>query len=319
MQQLVEKLQQMIQNYYGLTSELELKPCHSYQALQKDIYSSMDKCLNVPLFEPKTKHPIAFFKVHNVHEDDTVLHERVYDLVHLTLQSHINMLDEMDVTESLLQYLQVELNSKKILRFRSPKAEPVTPQSTSFDGPLVNKIDIASHNKDLLLLCKNEKALDQLALEIHHATSNHFFLRADALSEDFLAHSEDLFNLSHTTIYIPNIDTLSTEKQEHLTTYMLSGRSQEDKVLIICGSSKTITQMCIHSSVILDLLKSLNVFNILRDPQLNNDFAELTISSLQHYAEAILGTNEGSAPSIPVQTKSYHLIPSLKNLHPTVH
>lgn len=319
MQQLVEKLQQMIQSYYGLSSELELKSCHSYQSLQKDIYSTVDKCLNVPLFEPKTRHPIALFKVHNVSAQDTELCERLYDLVHLTLQSHINMLDEMDVTESLLQYLQVELNSKKIIRFRSIKNESLLPQKVYTQSKNSKKIDFSAFNKDLLLLCKNPKVLEQLALEIHQTTENHFFLRADAMSEDFLATPHDLYNLSHTTIYIPNVDTLSIEKQTHLSAYIASGKAQIDHLLIICGSDKTITQMCMQNAVTLELLKHLNVFNILRDAVLNHDATDISLSTLQQYAEAILGTFGGSMSSIPIQTKSYHLIPSLKNLHPTVH
>lgn len=89
MQQLVEKLQQMIKTYYGLRSDLELKPCHSYQTLQKDVYCSIDNSLMVPLCEPKSQHPIAFFKVYDVNKNDTVQHHRLQDLIHLTLQSHI--------------------------------------------------------------------------------------------------------------------------------------------------------------------------------------------------------------------------------------
>lgn len=266
MQLLVSELQQMIKTYYGLDSDIELKPCHSYQTLQKEVYSSIDNSLMIPLFEPKTKHPIAFFKVYNVADSDKEQHNRLYDLVHLTLQSHINLLDELDVADSLLNYLQVEFNPKKVIRLRAIKSnETEVLHRAAPQTEIVPKEDLVGSSSELLIICKNQTTLDHLALEIHQCLGNHFFIRSDYMAATFMNSLNDLLNLSHTTLYIPKLDNLSTLQQKTLSTYLMIGNPKEHNVVLVCGSINTITQMSANSSVSLDILKHLNVFNVLRE------------------------------------------------------
>ncbi|MCC6137388.1 MAG: hypothetical protein IT287_02060 [Bdellovibrionaceae bacterium] len=319
MQLLVRELQHMIKTYYGFNSDIELKPCHSYQTLQKEVYSSMDKSLMIPLFEPKTKHPIAFFKVYDVASDDKEQHNRLYDLVHLTLQSHINLLDELDVAESLLNYLQVEFNPKKVIRLRTTKPQDTELlHRTAPQTEIVKKDDHLGDSTEILLICKNQTTIDHLALEIHQCIGNHFFIRTDYMAATFMNSISDLLNLTHTTLYIPKMDALSVEQQKTLASYLLIGNLKENNVLVVCGSLSTITKMSATSSVSLDLLKHLNVFNVLRDTP-EDAPAETNLASIRQCAQAILGSSTHHNGSIQIRTKSYHLIPSLNDIFPTVH
>lgn len=320
MQLLVSELQQMIQNYYGLRSEIELKPCHSYQTLQKDVYSSIDNSLMIPLYEPKTKHPIAFFKVYEVDSGNTAQHDRLCDLVHLTLQSHINLLDELHVADSLINYLQVELNPKKVVRLRTmkPVETEVLRKPTTTSELIVKDSDPEDHS-ELLLICKSQSILDQLALEVHNSVDNHFFIRTDYMNTTFMHTLSDLLNLSHTTLYIPKIEELNMEQQKTLSSYLMIGNPKENHVVVICGSTQTITQMSARGTVSLDLLRHFNVFNVLRDTA-EDAASESNMASIRQCAQAILGSKtQNNNTSIEIRTKSYHLIPSLNDLFPTIH
>lgn len=272
----------------------------------------------IPLFEPKTKHPIAFFRVFDVDGQNKEQHNRLYDLVHLTLQSHINLLDELDVAESLLNYLQVELNPKKVVRLRTTKPIETEIVRRPVKTDIVAKAATPSESPELLLICKNQNILDQLALEIHNAMDNHFFIRSDYMATTFMSTISDLLNLSHTTLYIPKLDILTDDQQKTLSTYLMIGNPKENNVLVICGSTNTITQMSANGSVSLDLLKHLNVFNVLRDTH-EDTVTETNLSSIRQCAEAILGSNAEKNGSIEIRTKSYHLIPSINDLFPTLH
>lgn len=320
MQLLVTELQQMIKTYYGLNSDLELKPCHSYQTLQKEVYSCIDDSLTIPLYEPKTKHPIAFFKVYNVDGNNKDQHSRIYDLVHLTLQSHINLLDELDVADSLINYLQVELNPKKVVRLRTIKTNEVNPipQTPAVPHEIFSKEASPSSTSEILLICKNQNVLDQLALELHNVVNNHFFIRSDYMATTFMNSISDLLNLSHTTLYIPKIDLLNEEQQKTLATYLMIGNPQENNVLVICGSVNTITQMSAAGLASLDLLKHLNVYNVLRDSTEDSSTAT-NLASIKQCAQAIMGSQTQYPSSIQIRTKSYHLIPSINDLFPTIH
>ncbi len=320
MQLLVSELQQMIKTYYGLSSEIELKPCHSYQTLQREVFSSVDNSLTIPLYEPRTKHPIALFKVYDVDSDNTDQHNRLCDLVHITLQSHINLLEELNVADSLLNYLQVELNPKKVIRLRSAKVnEADLPAKTSpLTADIVAKDIPAISSSEFLLICKNQSTLDQLALELHQTVNNHFFIRSDYMAANFMCSMTDLLNLSRTTVYIPSIESLTSEQQKNLATYLMIGNPKENHVVVVCGSVNTITQMSAAGNASLDLLKHLNVFNVLRD-NADDAGAKANLASIRQCAQAILGSNNTSQPSIQIRTKSYHLIPSLNDLFPTIH
>lgn len=320
MQLLVSELQQMIKTYYGLSSDIELKPCHSYQTLQKEVFSCIDNSLTIPLYEPKTKHPIAFFKIYQVDSSNKDQHNRLYDLVHLTLQSHINLLDELDVAESLINYLQVELNPKKVVRLRTLKHNDCdqTPQEISASTSIIAQEQPPSESSEILLICKNQSTLDQLALELHGAINNHFFIRSDYMAANFMNSMSDLLNLSYTTLYIPKIDALSSEQQKTLASYLMIGNPKENNVLVLCGSTNTITQMSAAGLASLDLLKHLNVFNVLRDNTEETSSAA-NLASIRQCAQAILGSSTQNSSSIHIRTKSYHLIPSLNDLFPTIH
>ncbi|MCB9072446.1 MAG: hypothetical protein H6623_02400 [Bdellovibrionaceae bacterium] len=320
MQQLVQELQKMIKNYYGFSSAMEVKSCFTYQTLQKENFSCIDDSLSIPLFEPKSKHPIALFKVFGIDPKDTALQSRLYDLVNLTLQSHINLLDELSVTESLVQYLQVELNPQKVIRLRlmgnANKISPLDPHHNSSGDIFKKPMSIESGN-GFLLICPQQQLIDQLALEIHHCAGNHFFIRSDYMASTFMSSINDLLNLNHTTIYIPNIEKLSKVQQKTLSTYLLIGNPEESSVVVICGSQHSITKISALHEVDLEILKHLNVFNILRDNL--NELEEQKIENIQQYAQTILGAVPNNLQTIDIKTKSYHLIPSVNDLFPTVH
>lgn len=320
MQLLVSELQQMIKTYYGLSSAIELKPCHSYQTLNKEVYSSVDNSLSIPLYEPKTKHPIAIFKIYDVDTNNKDQHNRLCDLVHITLQSHINLLDELDVSESLINYMQVELNPKKVVRLRSIKTNEPDQIPTNIITPadIVAKEAPITESSEILVICRNQTTLDQLALELHGVINNHFFIRSDYMAANFMSSLSDLLNLSYTTLYIPKIDALSSEQQKNLASYLLIGNPKENNVLVVCGSTSTITQMSAAGTASLDLLKHLNVYNVLRD-NTEEPSTPSHLASIRQCAQSIIGSSTQSQSSIQIRTKSYHLIPSLNDLFPTMH
>jgi hypothetical protein len=319
MQTLVRELQQMIKTYYGLNSDIELKPCHSYQTLKKESFSFIENSLTIPLHEPKTNHPIAFFKIYDVDAENKDQQNRLYDLVHLTLQSHINLLDELDVAESLLQYMQVELNPKKVIRLRANASATSSPiLKNSLAREIVKTESSHIQGTEILLICANQQLMDQLALEIHTCAGNHFFIRSDYMSANFMTSINDLLSLSHTTLYIPSLDQLTPVQQKSISTYLMIGKPEENGVVVICGSQHTITKMSASGAVDLSILKHLNVFNILRD-HLNDTSENPNLESLKQCAHTILGANPSVNNALEIKTKSYHLIPSLNDLFPTMH
>ena len=166
MQNIVTKLQDIIRIHFGYSSELEWRPNYTYQSLLKESYSPVDKVLSVPIYEPKSGHPIAYFKIHNVAPDSDVHREKLRDLVHLSLQSYVNLMDQLAISENLLNYLQLELHPQKILRFQQRA------KNTSDKEPLRNLSQELLEDAPLLL-----KSTPSYSNPIRRSNSNDWLYR----------------------------------------------------------------------------------------------------------------------------------------------
>jgi hypothetical protein len=318
MQNIITKLQDIIRTHYGFPSELEWKPLSSQQTLLKETYSPIDQTLSIPIYEPRSGRPIAYFKVHNVEKDQELAREKLRDLVNLSLQSYVNLMDQLEVSEDLIQYLQVELHPEKVIRLKSKLPQPptISPEEKIEDFEL----NLSKNKKTLLLKSHSPLKLERLALSIHAHQKNHFFLRADHMGPDFLNSMNDLVGLQKTTIYIPRIEALSERQQKTLETCLLMQESHDSsEVLFIAGTQVSLGELVHHEGLSKNLLKHFDFFYVLSD---NTGDSEIQFESLNQCAQAILQNDPSQHlkhHKFSSYTKSCQLIPSCQNLFPTIH
>lgn len=321
MQNIISKLQDIIRTHFGYSSELEWKPNYTYQSLLKETYSPVDKVLSVPIYEPKSGHPIAYFKIHNVDQNSDVHREKLRDLVNLSLQSYVNLMDQLAVSENLLNYLQVELNPQKILRFQQrPKDITMSPAIEPVSEALSGVEDVQTQKHALLLKSESPLKLERLALSLHAASKNDFFLRTDHLGKDFLTSLNDLADLDKTTLFIPRIEFLTSRQQKTIETHWLMSKTKADSpILFIATTQSPLGDLVQNNEISPSFLKNFDFFYVLSE---TSGDSEIRFESLNQCAHAILqSTPEHHLKhhKFSAYTKSCHLIPSCQNLFPTIH
>jgi len=318
MQNIVSKLQDIIKTHYGYASRLELKPVASYQSLQRELYSTVDRCLSIPLLDPKSRQPVAYFKILDVAENSGDLHERLGDLVHVTLQSYVDLIDQLDVSESLVQYLNLEMNPQNIIRLHD-RLKNTTPMTMPRPRAMGEPGDVNRRNSELLILSPSLSALDRLAFAIHETSRNPFFIRTDHMPDSFMKSINDLTGLHETTLYIPRLQRLTSIQQKTLETYFILSAGKARSLLVICGTRSSLSRMTGDENVSPGLLEHLHFFHVLSQ---GNDEAPIKFETLSQCALSILGldSHAGADSARLIQkTKSYHVIPSLNDLYPTIH
>lgn len=322
MQNIISKLQDIIRTHYGYTSELEWTPSLSFQNLLKETYSPIDRTLSIPIYEPKSGRPLAYFKVLNVAQEHDVAREKLRDLVHLSLQSYVNLMDQLEVSDNLIQYLQIELNPQKILRFQQQGKNivPVNQDTVNLETSDIEDFDLVSEKEALLLKSNSPLKLERLALSLHAAQKNHYFLRTDHLGQDFLNSLNDLAGLEKTTLFIPRLELLSPRQQKTLETHWLMRKaSPSPEVLIIAATQMSLGELVHNEGIHNSFLKHFDFFYVLSE---SAGESEIQFESLNQCAQAILHAE----PSHQLKhhkfssfTKSCHLIPSCQSLFPTIH
>jgi hypothetical protein len=321
MQNIITKLQDIIRTHFGYSSELEWKPNYTYQSLLKETYSPIDKVLSVPIYEPKSGHPVAYFKIHNVAHDSEVHREKLRDLVNLSLQSYVNLMDQLDISENLINYLQLELHPQNILRFQQRTKEQsmsAIPQNVPTELSDMEELETSKHA--LLLKSDSPLKLERLALSLHAASKNHFFLRTDHLTKDFLTSLNDLAGLEKTTLFIPGIESLNARQQKTIETHWLMSKAKaENSLLFIATTQSPLGDLVQNSEISPSFLKNFDFFYVLSEA---SGDSEIRFESLNQCAHAILqATPEHHLKhhKFSTYTKSCHLIPSCQNLFPTIH
>ncbi len=325
MHNLITKIQDIIRAHYGYASEWEWHPSLSQGSLLKETYSPIDGTLSIPIYEPRSRKPLAYFKVLKVENEQDLAREKIRDLIHISLQSYVDLMDQLEVSDNLIEYLQVELSSEKVVRLVNKKNKRTDLKSeTEFNAEA--SLDLTSHempvsSKEALLLKSNSPLkLERLALSIHSAQKNHFFLRTDHMADNFLTSINDLSGLEKTTIYIPQIEALSLRQQKTLETYLLMKKpSAESELLIVAGTLLPLGDLVHAEGVSTTLLRHFDFFYVLSE---TSGESEIQFESLNQCAQAVLQ----ATPSLHLKhhkfssyTKSCHLIPSCQTLFPTIH
>lgn len=318
MQNVVTQLQEIIKRHYGLSSELILKPLSSYQSINKELYSSVDRTLSIPLHEPGTQRLVGYFKIMDLASNDQILIDRLNDLVQVTLQSYINLIDQMSVTDDLMQYMQMELHPQKIIRLQDKEAFNKKIVTGAINLKPKAPEEPLKHT-ELLLFSKSRRLLDNLAVHIHDTAQNQFFIRLDHMPETFLTRINDLIGLEQTTLYIPRAYQLTPVQQKTLETYLLLEKNRSKSLLIVAGTRLTVP-LLIKEGVSESLLTHFHMFHLLSEGDATNNIA---FESLSQCAAAVLGMKtDGESTLFKNQlnlTKSYNLIPSLQTFFPTIH
>ncbi len=328
MQNIVHKLQNMIQTYYGFSSQLDwlvASPLDWQNSLEDSGAEIGDTgTLSVPLFEPKSKRPVAYFKVLNVPPEQPAVQEKLRELIQFSLQNYINLMEKLDVADNLLQYLQMELHPQKIIRLQGPKQElhkfrEQKPNLTS--ASTTSSAFSFDHQKQALLLKSDSPVrLERLALSLHATAQNHFFLRTDQMGASFLTTINDLAGLNKTTLFIPNIESLTERQQKTLETFWLMTKSSlSTEVLVVAATQSTLSELVKTTILSSSFLRNFDFFYLLSD---SSSEAEIRFENLNQCAHAILQ----AAPEHHLRhhkfsqnIKSCHLIPSCESLFPSVH
>ncbi|MBY0386426.1 hypothetical protein K2X05_14820, partial [bacterium] len=256
-----------------------------------------------------------------VAQDSDVHREKLRDLVHLSLQSYVNLMDQLDVSENLLNYLQLELNPQKILRFQQRPKEISAQESAQDTVEDVSDTDDLQIQKHALLLKSDSPLkLERLALSLHAASKNHFFLRTDHLAKDFLTSLNDLAGLEKTTLFIPGIESLTSRQQKTIETHWLMSKTKADNPLLFIATTQSpLGDLVQNSDFSPSFLKNFDFFYVLSE---STGDSEIRFESLNQCAHAILqSTPEHHLKhhKFSAYTKSCHLIPSCQNLFPTIH
>lgn len=320
MQKIVHKLQNMIQTYYGFASQIEWQDSLDNAPAVTDDVST----LSVPLFEPKTKRPVAYFKVLEVPPQQPAVQDKLRELIQFSLQNYINLMDKLDVADNLMQYLQMELHPQKIIRLQGPKQNVTKsrelPESLTSTTPTSSSFSFDHQKQALLLKSDSPVRLERLALSLHATAQNHFFLRTDQMGATFLTAINDLAGLNKTTLFIPNIESLSERQQKTLETFWLITKSNTlADVLVVAATQSTLSELVKTTHLSSSFLRNFDFFYLLSD---SSSEAEIRFDNLNQCAHAILQ----AAPEHHLKhhkfsqnIKSCHLIPSCESLFPSVH
>ena len=322
MQNLIAKIQDIIRSHYGYSSEWEWRPSLAQNNLLKETYSPIDGTLSIPIYEPRSRKPLAYFKIMNVAKDQDTAREKIRDLIQISLQSYVDLMDQLEITDNLLEYLQVELSSENVIRMVNKtrdKSDPVVTSSLIQSDEMDS--DETSENKEALLLKSNSPLkLERLALSIHAVKRNHFFLRSDHMDPQFLNSINDLSGLQKTTLYIPQIERLTLRQQKTLETHLLMKNvNNPPSVLFIAGTTLSLGDLVHVEGLSKTLMRYFDFFYVLSETA---GESEIQFESLNQCAHAVLQ----SLPSMHLKhhkfssyTKSCHLIPSCQTLFPTIH
>jgi hypothetical protein len=320
MQNIVHKLQNMIQTYYGFSSQLEWQNDPEDAGTEKTSTGT----LSVPLYEPKSKRAVAYFKVLDVPPQQVAVQEKLRELIQFSLQNYINLMDKLEVADNLMQYLQIDLHPQKIIRLQGPKQEThrSREQHSNLTSPSKTSSDSSfAHQKQALLLKSDSPVrLERLALSLHATAQNHFFLRTDQMGTNYLTSINDLAGLSKTTLFIPNIETLSERQQKTLETFWLMTKSNTPaEILVVAATQSTLSELVKATLLNSSFLRNFDFFYLLSD---SSSEAEIRFENLNQCAHAILQ----AAPEQHLRhhkfsqnIKSCHLIPSCESLFPSVH
>ncbi len=315
MQNIVHKLQDMIQNYYGFASQLDL---------QNPNEGVGPETLTVPLFEPKTKNPVAYFKVHNVPQQQKDVQEKLKELIQFSLQNYINLMDKLEVADNLLQYLQMELHPQKIIRLQVQKSNKQTIHEKVWSNLTASTQETfaVEHLKQALLL-KSESPvrLERLALSLHTIAKNDFFLRTDQMGESFLNSLNDLQDLHKTTLYVPRIESLTERQQKTIETHWLMNpvKTGSHQVLVVAATNSGLSELVQNNKISSSFLRYFDFFYLLSDASTE---AEIRFENLNQCAHAILQSSPEhhlKHHKFSQNIKSCHLIPSCESLFPSVH
>lgn len=318
MQHVVDKLKSMIKSHYGLESELEIRSTSSYQTMNREFYNPTDQCLSVPIYDPGNEHIIAFFKVNNISQELSDSFEKINDLVTITLQTYVNLLNKHEITKNLVYHLQTEIHPNKVIPLHKQRRLQETSQVLApiSDNSFLDSFESEILNKELLIHSNPSVNLIKLVMQMHESSKNSFFLHLSHMSKDFLNSVNDLINLENTTLFIEELKGLSLVQKKTLETYFLVRKSTS--LLVIAGTAVPLKKLaeeptCEH------LLRHFHYFHLLTD----KEQSLLTKrSNLEEYAQAILGMS--TSRIIPVssslsQAKSHNLVPCIKDLFPTIH
>ncbi len=315
MQNIVHKLQNIIQNYYGFASQLDLQNVPD---------EPVSGTLSVPLYEPKSKRPVAFFKVLDVPPQKQDIQDKLRDLIQFSLQNYINLMDKLDVADNLLQYLQMELHPQKIIRLQGQKHSDkvqLADLAALTASTLANSSFSFEHQKQALLLRSDSSVrLERLALSLHATAKNHFFLRVDQMGANFLTNLNDLSDLNKTTLFLPKIEALTERQQKTLETYWLMKKATVPvDVLIVAATQATLAELVQSDSLSSSFLRYFDFFYLLSD---SSSEAEIRFENLNQCAHAILQTSPEhhlKHHKFSQNIKSCHLIPSCQSLFPSIH
>lgn len=314
MQNILGQLQKMIKSQFGFESELDLVSADDKVNVNSLFgYSAKDKQVLVPIFDNKKEKVIATFKVTDVNSPLPETIETINDLVHVTLQSYLDLMTKLDLTTDILQHMQIEATPSKIIplnRHRKPLttldwSKMLQPEK---DG-IFDTVDVL--NREILLFGRNKGDLQKLFVHLHEVSKNQSLLTLDENSTALLNSKEDILQLNSTTIAIPNIRSLSDQQLKTLTQTLKLQLHQEQDLLIVATIDSLNLDM-IKDQMIIDFLKQLHFFYVLSDQRESHgaNFATLQLCA-ETIVQMVTSRDRNEKDKAPY-TRSYNIVPLLK-------
>lgn len=314
MQNILGQLQKMIKSQFGFESELNLVNEENKVNVHSPYgYIAKDKQVLVPIFDNNKEKVIATFTVNDVTAPTPETVENINDLVHVTLQSYLDLMTKLNLTTDILQHMQIDATPSKIIPLNRHRKTLTSLDWSKMLQPekdgIFDTVDVL--NREILLFGRNKGDLQKLFVHLHEVSKNQSLITLDENASSLLTSGNDILELNSTTIAIPNLRILSDQQLKTLT-QALKAQSHKEQDLLIVATIDSLNLDMMKDRLIIDFLKQLHFFYVLSDQRESHgaNFATLQLCA-ETIVQMVTSRDRNEKDKAPY-TRSYNIVPLLK-------
>lgn len=321
MQNILGQLQKMIKTKFGFESQLDLfAESQSTEFKSPFGYQAEIQQLHVPIYDRKKEKIIATFKVYNVDKPETQIIDNINDLVHVTLQSYMDLMNKLDMTTHVLSHMQTDAAPQKIIPLhRHHKIQSSLDWTKMLQPEKDSRFDVIDVlNREILIFGRNQGDLQKLFIHLHEVSKNNNMITLDGSHKELLSSAEELNDLSSTTIIIPNLKSL-TEIQVKLLTQLFKSHKHKEQKLMVAASIESINLDAKIDIPLIELLKEMHFFYVISDQRESHGASFATLQVCAEMIVQMVTSRDRNEKEKAPYTRSYNIVPLLKQFPTLLH
>lgn len=321
MQNILGQLQNLIKTQFGLESQLDILSANSSIDFNSPFgYLPEQNQLHVPLYDNKKEKIIGRFKVYDIEKPESDIINNIHDLVSITLQSYLDLMNKLDMANNVLSHMQLEINPNKVIPLnRARKNHTLIDWSPMTDANYQTPSDqIKVLNHEILIYGRNKSDIQKLFSHLHEVSKNYNMITIDKKSPQLIQKMNDFADLSSTTLIIPDLKDLS-DQQIMTLTELIKSSAHKEKNIIIAASIGSIQVDQKQDSVLIELLQQMHFFYIISDQREDHGAAFGTLQVCAETIVQMVTSRERNEKEKAPYTCSYNIVPLIKQGPTLVH